>query len=88
MCQNYLKYFSFQIVLGALQFGQFCSLLSDSLISGFATGASVHVFSSQVKYLLGIKVPRFTGTFQLLKVSPCPFSRFPKKYKKTFFVIF
>lgn len=34
--------------------GIISSLLSETLVSGFTTGAAIHVFTSQVKDLLGI----------------------------------
>ncbi len=37
-----------QLIFFVLQVSSFCSLLSHSLIRGFTTGASMHVFSSQV----------------------------------------
>lgn len=58
----------YQILFGILRLGTFCSLLSHSLIRGFTTGAAMHVFSSQVKHLLGLKLPRFNGPFSLFKV--------------------
>lgn len=44
-------------------------LLSDTLVSGFTTGAAVHVLTSQVKNLLGVKVPRHSGPLKLVYVS-------------------
>ncbi len=54
-----------------LNLGMFCSLLSTSLIRGFTTGAAVHVFSSQVKYLLGLRVKSYVGPLALFKVRFC-----------------
>lgn len=50
--------------LGILSF-----LLSECLVSGFTTGAAMHVFTSQVKDLLGLELPRIKGNFKLIKVS-------------------
>lgn len=36
----------------AIRFGVLSSLLSDSLISGFTTGAAIVVLTSQVKILI------------------------------------
>lgn len=44
-------------------------LLSDTLVSGFTTGAAVHVLTSQVKNLLGVKVPRYSGPLKVVYVS-------------------
>lgn len=43
--------------------------MSDPLVSGFTTGAAVHVFTSQVKYVFGLKIPRFPNLFQIIYVS-------------------
>uniref|UniRef100_A0A8C3ULX2 Sulfate transporter n=1 Tax=Catharus ustulatus TaxID=91951 RepID=A0A8C3ULX2_CATUS len=40
--------------------------LSDSLLSGFVTGASFTVLTSQVKYLLGLDIPRSGGIGSLV----------------------
>jgi len=55
--------------MGLLNLGVLSSLLSDSLISGFTTGAAMHVFASQVPQLLGVKVTKFTGVGRLVKVN-------------------
>ena len=43
--------------------------LSDPLVSGFTTGAAMLVFTSQIKHIFGIAVPRYTGVFSLIKAS-------------------
>jgi MFS superfamily sulfate permease-like transporter len=48
-------------------------LLSDTLVSGFTTGAAVHVLTSQVKNLLGVKVPRYSGPLKIIYVSVVAF---------------
>ncbi|KAF3838886.1 hypothetical protein F7725_010654 [Dissostichus mawsoni] len=50
------------ILLGNSSFG-----MDYSLLSGFATGASLTIFTSQFKYLLGLKIPRPQGWFTLFK---------------------
>lgn len=50
--------------LGVLSF-----LLSECLVSGFTTGAAFHVFTSQVKDLLGVKLQRHDGIFELIRVN-------------------
>jgi len=47
--------------MGLLQLGVLSSLLSESLISGFTTGAAFHVITTQVPYVFGFKVEKFTG---------------------------
>lgn len=49
--------------LGVLSF-----LLSECLVSGFTTGAAMHVLTSQVKDLLGMHLHRHDGIFELIKV--------------------
>lgn len=53
--------------MGLLQVGFVSVYLSDSLLSGFATGASLTILTSQCKYLLGLKIPRPQGWFTLIK---------------------
>ncbi|XP_069387947.1 sulfate transporter [Paralichthys olivaceus] len=57
----------YQVLMGIFQFGFVSVFLSDSLLSGFATGASLTILTSQVKYLLGLKIPRPQGWFTLFK---------------------
>ena len=59
----------FQIILGFCKLGVVTTYMSDSLVSGFTTGAAVHVFTSQVKYVFGLKIIRISGMFQLILVS-------------------
>lgn len=51
-----------------LQLGNLSSLLSESLVNGFTTGAAMHVLVSQLKDLFGIKIPRHKGYFQIIYV--------------------
>lgn len=57
----------YQVVMGIFQIGFVSVYLSDSLLSGFATGASLTILTSQIKYLLGLKIPRPQGWFTLFK---------------------
>lgn len=52
-----------------LRLGIISSLLSETLVSGFTTGAAMHVLLSQVKDLLGIKLSVKTEFFQFIYVS-------------------
>ena len=56
-----------QLLMGLLQVGFVSVYLSDSLLSGFATGASLTILTSQLKYLLGLRIPRPQGWFTLVK---------------------
>lgn len=51
----------YQVLMGVLQVGFVSVYLSDALLSGFATGASFTILTSQVKYLLGLSIPRVNG---------------------------
>ncbi|KAI8771844.1 prestin [Biomphalaria glabrata] len=55
-----------QVVLGFLRMGFLTTFLSDPLISGFTTGAAIHVFSSQIKSAFGVKVDRYSGPLKLI----------------------
>lgn len=55
-----------QFVMGAFQLGALWLLLSDCMVSGFTTAASVHVVVYQFKNLLGIPVRNFSGPFKIL----------------------
>lgn len=53
-----------------LRLGVISSLLADSLVSGFTTAAAMHVFTSQIRDLLGLSdLPRRGGAFKLILVS-------------------
>lgn len=56
-----------QVLCSIFRLGQFCSLLSDPLISGFTTGSACFVFTSQLEHLLGLDLPKFFGPFNLIK---------------------
>lgn len=59
----------FQLMMYVLRLGIISSLLSETLVSGFTTGCAIHVFTSQVKDLLGIKLTPFVGNFKNIFVS-------------------
>ncbi|XP_051016473.1 anion exchange transporter isoform X1 [Acomys russatus] len=50
-----------QMVMFVLQLGSATFLLTEPVISAMTTGAATHVVTSQVKYLLGIKMPYISG---------------------------
>ncbi|KAL4229848.1 hypothetical protein ACF0H5_010240 [Mactra antiquata] len=68
-----------QIAMGLLRLGFVTTYMSDPLIAGFTTGTAVHVGTSQVKYILGLKIPRTDGLFQVIKVQVN--QRFKKKLR-------
>lgn len=47
------------------------TLLSESLVNSFTTAAAVYVLISQIKDLLGLKLPKQKGYFKLIFVSKC-----------------
>uniref|UniRef100_A0A0C9QAC9 SLC26A5 protein n=1 Tax=Fopius arisanus TaxID=64838 RepID=A0A0C9QAC9_9HYME len=60
---------SSQLAMYVLRLGVISSLLSETLVSGFTTAAAVHVFTSQIKDLLGIHLPRRRGLLKVVYVS-------------------
>lgn len=57
-----------QVIMYGLRLGVISSLLSETLVSGFTTGAGIHVLVSQIKDLLGIRLEHSTGNCKLIKV--------------------
>lgn len=68
----------YQVLMGLFQVGFVSVYLSDSLLSGFATGASLTILTSQVKHLLGLKFPRPQGWFTLFKTWYNLFANLPQ----------
>uniref|UniRef100_A0A0A9YI98 Prestin n=5 Tax=Lygus hesperus TaxID=30085 RepID=A0A0A9YI98_LYGHE len=58
-----------------LRFGLLCTLLSETLVSGFTAGAAIHVLTSQLKDLFGIKVAHFHGPLKLIYIYGDLFSK-------------
>lgn len=55
-----------QLLMWALRLGVLSALLSEALVSGFTTAAAIHVLTSQIKDLLGLKLPPSpTGAFKV-----------------------
>ncbi|NXG11953.1 S26A6 protein, partial [Sakesphorus luctuosus] len=55
----------FQVALGLLQFGFVVTYLSDPLVRGYTTAASVHVLVSQLKNVFGVSVGEFSGPLSM-----------------------
>ncbi|NXJ92045.1 S26A6 protein, partial [Corythaixoides concolor] len=55
----------FQVALGLLQFGFVVTYLSDPLVRGYTTAASVHVLVSQLKNVFGVDVGENSGPLSL-----------------------
>ncbi|NXT67980.1 S26A6 protein, partial [Chaetops frenatus] len=56
---------SFQVALGLLQFGFVVTYLSDPLVRGYTTAASVHVLVSQLKNVFGVSQGEHSGPLSL-----------------------
>ncbi|XP_074068754.1 sulfate transporter [Macrotis lagotis] len=56
----------YQVAMGLFQVGFVSIYLSDALLSGFVTGASFTILTSQAKYLLGLNIPRSNGVGSLI----------------------
>lgn len=54
--------------MSLFRLGKVSTLLSDSLINGFTTGAAVHVVVSQLKDLFGVKIKRHNTAFGIIFV--------------------
>jgi len=50
-----------QLLLGVFRFGAVINFVSHSVILGFTAGAAVLIATSQMSYLVGVKVPRGTS---------------------------
>ncbi|XP_022656361.1 solute carrier family 26 member 6-like isoform X3 [Varroa destructor] len=55
-----------QIIMGLLALGSLSVFFSEPMLSGFVTGAAMHVISAQLRDLLDIKVSRRKGAFKAL----------------------
>ncbi|KAM6469064.1 sulfate transporter-like [Liasis olivaceus] len=56
----------YQILLGVFQLGFISVYLSEPLLSGFVTGSSLTILTSQMNLLLGLKIPRHDGVGSLV----------------------
>ncbi|NWH57492.1 S26A2 protein, partial [Geococcyx californianus] len=52
---------SLSFLVGLYQLGFVAVYLSEPLLSGFVTGSSLTIITSQMMYLLGLKIPRHEG---------------------------
>ena len=59
-----------QFLIGFLGLGVIAAYFSDSFISGYTCGSSIHIVVSQFKDLLGLKnLKRFNGIFKVPQVN-------------------
>ncbi|CAF2630360.1 unnamed protein product [Rotaria sp. Silwood2] len=55
------------LAMAILHFGYVTVYLSDSIVQGFTTGCSIHIITSQIPSLLGIKIKTVTGQSKVIK---------------------
>ncbi len=55
--------------MGILQLGFIAIYLSEPLTRGLTTGAACHVFTSQIKDVFGLTIPKHSGPLKLYYVS-------------------
>ncbi|XP_059608891.1 prestin [Phlebotomus argentipes] len=59
----------YQLIMSLLRMGALSSLLSEPLVSGFTTASAIHVVTSQLKDLFGIKLPHHKGAFKIVYIA-------------------
>ncbi|KAI8511281.1 hypothetical protein Bbelb_103810 [Branchiostoma belcheri] len=59
----------FQVAMGLLRLGFITIYLSDPLVSAFTTAAAFHVVNSQIKYLFGLDIPRYSGPLSITVIA-------------------
>jgi MFS superfamily sulfate permease-like transporter len=57
-----------QLVMFFLNLGFITSYLSETFLNGFLCGSAVHVFTSQMKFIFGIKIEPYAGIAKIPKV--------------------
>lgn len=58
-----------QLCMFGLQLGFLSTYLSEPIVKAFTSAAAFHVAISQLQSMLGLRLPRHTGTFSLFKVT-------------------
>ncbi|XP_075400683.1 sulfate anion transporter 1 [Tenrec ecaudatus] len=56
----------YQVLMGVLRLGFMSAYLSPPLLDGFAMGASLTILTSQLRHLLGVRLPRHRGPGMVL----------------------
>ncbi|CAF0854145.1 unnamed protein product [Adineta ricciae] len=56
-----------QLAMAILHFGYVTVYLSDSIVQGFTTGCAIHIITSQIPTLLGIKIQTVQGQSKVIK---------------------
>lgn len=57
-----------QLCMFGLQLGFLSTYLSEPIVKAFTSAAAFHVTVSQLQNMLGLRLPRHTGTFSLFRV--------------------
>lgn len=55
------------LLLFVFKIGALAKIFSPAMLSGFITGAACHVFTSQIKTILGLDIARSSSSFKLLE---------------------
>jgi len=55
-----------QTILGFVRMGSLTVVITDVIVSSFTVGASIHVLTSQVNHVLGLKVPTVAGVGRIV----------------------
>ncbi|XP_053564177.1 solute carrier family 26 member 10-like [Bombina bombina] len=65
------------VIMFVLQLGFLSTYLSEPIVKAFTNAAAFHVTISQIQNMLGIPLPRFTGSFTLFKTLASVFKGLP-----------
>jgi MFS superfamily sulfate permease-like transporter len=63
------------LAMAILHFGYVTVYLSDSIVQGFTTGCAIHIITSQIPPLLGIKIKTVDGQSKVIKVKKQIFNK-------------
>ncbi|XP_056606394.1 solute carrier family 26 member 6, like [Triplophysa dalaica] len=75
-----------QVVLGLVQFGFVATYLSEPLVRGYTTAASVHAVVAQLKYIVGVSPKRFNGPLSVIYTLADLFALLPETHLPTVLV--
>ncbi|MEE6517458.1 hypothetical protein FKM82_027660, partial [Ascaphus truei] len=65
------------VVMFVLQLGFLSTYLSEPIVKAFTNAAAFHVTISQIQSMLGLPLPRFTGSFTIFKTLASVFKALP-----------
>ncbi|OCT95763.1 hypothetical protein XELAEV_18013450mg [Xenopus laevis] len=66
------------VAMFVLQLGFLSTYLSEPIVKAFTNAAAFHVTISQIQNMLGLPLPRFTGSFTIFKTLASVFHSLPK----------